>query len=131
MKWNVLRYDVNLRRIQQYDIFRHNSFVKDVVELSNQYLTKEDFTERLRRTLQYYFWSKSEHEVIVTSCPPYIDGEELARLNTEYEEHNTKRGRYPYKLDVRLDVGEKIDIYDQVRLNWDMFVDYVWRQRRK
>ena len=25
-----------------------------------------------------------------------------------------------------LDDAEKIDVYDQVRLNWDYFVDYVW-----
>ena len=129
MKWNVLRNDFNAHEIKEYDIFRHNSFAKDVAELSNQDLTKEDFTEKLRRSLQYYFWAKSEHEVVITSWPPYIDGEELTRLNTEYEEHNTKWGRYPYKLNVRLDVREKIDIYDQVLLNWDIFVDYVWSQR--
>lgn len=131
MKWNVLMRDFNARKIKEYDIFRHSSFAEDVAELSNRDLTKEDFTEKLRRTLQYYFWSKSEYEVVVTSWPPYIDGEELARLNAEYEEYNTKWGRYPYKMNVCLDVGKKIDIYDQVRLNWDVFVDYVWSQRRK
>lgn len=131
MKWNVLRHDFNSREIKEYDIFRHSSFAKDVEKLSNQDLTKEDFTEKLWRTLQYYFWSKSEYEVVVTSWPPYIDGEELTRLNTEYEEYNAKWGHYPYKMNPLLDVGEKIDIYDQVRLNWDVFVDYVWNQRRK
>lgn len=130
MKWNVLRNDFNSREIKEYNIFQHSSFSKDVVELSNQDLTKEDFTEKLRRTLQYYFWSKSEMETVITSWPPYIDSEELARLNAEYENHNAKWGRYPYKLNVRLDVREKIDIYDQVRLNWDVFVDYVWNHRK-
>ena len=27
---------------------------------------------------------------------------------------------------INLDDAEKIDVYDQVRLNWDYFVDYVW-----
>lgn len=129
MKWNVLWHDFNSCKIIEYDIFKHSSFAKDMMELSNQDLTKEDFAEKLRHILQYYFWSKSEHEVVVTSWPPYIDGEELDRLSVEYEDYNQKWGRYPYKLSPRLDVGEKIDIYNQVRLNWDVFVDYVWNQR--
>ena len=131
MKWNVLRYNINLHKIEEYNIFQHRSFAKDVAELFNQDLTKEEFAEKLRRSLQYYFWSKSEHEVVVTSWPPYIDKKELDRLSFEYESHNQKWGYYPYLLDVRFDVGEKIDIYDQVRLNWDVFADYVWNQRRK
>ena len=131
MQWKVLMQDVNARKIKEYDIFRHSSFANDVAKLSNQDLTKEDFAEQLRRTLQYYFWSKSEYEVVVTSWPPYIDCEELAKLNAEYEEHNQKWGRYPYKLNVRLDVREKIDIYDQVMLNFAVFVEYVWNQRRR
>lgn len=130
MKWNVFINDFNAHKIKEYDIFRYSSFAKDVTELSNQDLTKEDYAERLRHIVQYYFWSKSEMETVITSWPPYIDAEELDRLNTEYEEYSKKWGRYPYKLNVRLDVREKIDIYDQVRLNWDVFVDYVWNNSK-
>lgn len=131
MKWNVLRHDINARRIKEYDIFKHSSFANEVAELSNQDLTKEDFTQKLERTLQYYFWSKSEHEVAITSWPPFIDAKELDRISVEYQHHNQLWGRYPYKLNVRLDVSEKIDIYDQVMLNFDVFVDYVWNQVKK
>lgn len=131
MKWNVLYRNFNTRKIEEYDIFGHSSFAKDVQELLDQNLTKTDFTEELRRTLQYYFWSKAEYEVVITSWPPYIDGKELDRLSVEYEDYNQKWGHYPYKLNVGLDVGEKMDIYQQVRLNWDVFVDYVWSYRRR
>ena len=131
MKWNVLRHDFNAREIKEYDIFRHSSFAKDVMTLSNQDLTKEDFTEKLRRILQYYFWSKSEHEVVITSWPPYIDGEELSRINKEYEEYNEKWGHYPYKIDICPDVGRKIDIYTQAMLNFDVFCDYVWKHKEE
>ena len=131
MKWNVLRHDINARRIKEYDIFKHSSFANEVAELSNQDLTKEDFTQKLERTLQYYFWSKSEHEVVITSWPPFIDAKELDRISVEYQHYNQLWGRYPYKLNVHLDVSEKIDIYDQVMLNFDVFVDYVWNQVKK
>lgn len=129
MRWNVFVNDVNLGKIKEYDIFGHRSFVKDVSELLKQDLSREEFAEKLRREVQYYFWAKSEHEVVITSWPPYIDGAELDRLSVEYESYNQRWGHYPYKLDVRLDVGEKIDIYRQVMLNFDVFCDYVWKHK--
>lgn len=131
MRWNVFVNDFNLRKIQEYDIFKHSSFAKYVAKLLEQNLSKEEFAEQLRRELQYYFWSKSEHEVVITSWPPHIDGAELDRLNVEYEDFNKKYGHYPYKIDVRLDVGRKIDIYQQVMLNFDVFCDYVWNHKEE
>jgi hypothetical protein len=26
---------------------------------------------------------------------------------------------------------EKIDVYDQVRLNWDVFIDWLWENRKE
>ena len=31
---------------------------------------------------------------------------------------------------MRLRCGEKIDIYEQVRMNWDVFVSYVWNSKK-
>ena len=79
----------------------------------------------------YWFWCKSEHEVVITSWPVYIDKAELDRLNTEYEEYNNKWGQYPYKINVSPDVGEKVDVYSQITsLNWDIFVNYVWNHKK-
>ena len=91
-----------------------------------EHLTKEEFAEKLRRELQYYFWSKSEYEIVLTSWPPYIDKKELDRLNTEYEDYNKQWGHYPYKINIRPDIGEKIDISDQVQNNMTHFVNYLW-----
>lgn len=131
MKWNVLCHNINSHKIEEYNIFKHSSFAKDIAELSNQDLTKEDYAEKLKRILQYYFWSKAEHEVVITSWPPYVDGEELSRINKEYEEYNEKWGHYPYKIDICPDVGRKIDIYTQVMLNFDVFCDYVWNYKEE
>lgn len=131
MKWNVLYHNVNSQKIEEYNIFKHSSFVKDVKKLSNQDLTKEDYAEKLRHIVRYYFWSKCEMETVITSWPPYIDGAELDRLSTGYEDYNQKYGHYPYKIDIRLDVGRKIDIYQQVMLNFDVFCDYVWKHKEE
>lgn len=126
MWWNVFREDINSREIEVFNIFCHGSFSEDVTKLKKKKLSREEFAKELKSISMYYFWCKSEHEVVITSWPPYIDSKELDRLNTEYEEHNQKWGRYPYRMDVRLDVGKKIDIYQQLSLNWENFVDYVY-----
>lgn len=127
MTWNVYVRDSNYREIKVFNIFDHSSFRESVIKLKKKKFPKEVFEEMLKRELMYYFWSKYEYEVVVTSFPPYIDKKELDRLNSEYEEYNTKWGHYPLRIDVRPEIGIKIDIYNQVLLNWDVFVDYVWR----
>lgn len=131
MVWNVYREDFNNKAIVTYNIFDHSGFAQDINKLLKEDITKDEFAEQLKRSLRYYFWSKSEHEVVITSWPVYINRAELGRLNTEYEEYNNKWGHYPYKINVSPDVGEKVDIYSQITsLNWDIFVNYVWNHKK-
>lgn len=70
MEWNVIRYDCNGRKIGFFNIFSHGGFIKDVEELfADSSLNDSEFEEKLRRSLQYYFWSRCEYEVIVSSWP--------------------------------------------------------------
>lgn len=131
MVWNVFREDFNRRAIVKYNIFDHGGFARDVKKLLTEDISKDEFTEQLNRSLRYWFWCKSEHEVVLTSWVPYIDEKELNRLNVEYEEHYKKWNNYPIKMWVNLNVSEKIDIYEQIKLNWDVFVNYVWQQKKK
>ena len=131
MVWNVYREDCNRGAIVKYNIFDHGGFAQDVNKLLKEDITKDEFAEQLKRFLMYWFRCKSEHEVVITSWPVYIDKEELDRLNTEYEEYNNKWGHYPYKINVSPDVGEKVDVYSQITsLNWDIFVNYVWNHKK-
>lgn len=61
-------------------------------------LIEYSLEERLDKMCMYYFWSKCEYEVIVSAWPPR-DGSE-----------------------------EKIDIYAQLRANWDIFKELVFRE---
>ena len=58
--------------------------------------------ERIRRNLMYYFWSKCEHEVLIT-----------AWINPKNE-----------------DICRKVDIYEQVYNNWHVFFNYIWEHRK-
>ena len=99
MKWFVYRYNVNSRIIEQFNVFTHCSFKKQVIQLKRKrnVLTYDEFSQELKNTAQYYFWAKCEYEVTVHGWPP-----------------------------AHSDVTIKVDIFDQLQLNWDAFVRYVY-----
>lgn len=63
--------------------------------------SKEAFEEELRKEMMFRYWSKIEWELTVGAYG-VGDGSEQQR----------------------------IDVYDQIRLNWDKFVSYCWNYRR-
>jgi hypothetical protein len=122
LEWNVFRHDINNKKIVKYNVFDHSSFLASVKKLR---MDKDTFSEQLRREAQYYFWSKSEHEVIITSWPAYISKEEYERITKEVTSIES-RDRIFRVVNIVPTIGDKIDIYEQLMLNWDYFVDYVW-----
>lgn len=101
LTWNVYVGNFNARKIERHNVFDHWKFREDCIENRKKNgKDREAFAERLKRDLMYYYWSKCEWEVIVSHWP---SGENFR--------------------------DEKIDVYDQVRLNWDHFADYVWNHK--
>ena len=126
MEWYV--YNERNGKIEPYNIFNHGSFVKYVSQYLKECETKEEFEEHLKREL-FYFGHKCEWELVVTSWTTRMNMKELDRLNAEREEHVKRSGKDPYSLYVNPTVAEKIDIRNQVMLNWNVFVDYVWNNK--
>ena len=122
LEWYVYKYDINNNSIYTYNVFDHYRFEEEVLETLHKDLTYDKFSERLRSIAMYFFWCKAEHEIVVTSFPPYINAKEAKRISKE----NVK-----YRTHVALDCGIKVDIYSQLQLNWDAFVNYVWNAKNK
>ncbi len=122
LEWYVYRYNINSRKIERYNVFEHSGFVNQLGKLPNE---RNLFAERLRREAQYYFWSKCEMETVVCSWPVYIDYDEYRRLRDEVDIKSQQSSAIRV-LNVSPTVGEKIDIYDQLTLNWEAFVNYTW-----
>lgn len=123
MKWNVYIEDVNRNEIKAYDVFTHADFQRETSAALKEAYDKKHFERLLKYSSQYYFWSKCEYEVVITSWPPYIGREEASR---------NKRADLPkYRTTVNLETGSKISVYDQLMLNWEAFVDYCWSFRTK
>lgn len=116
--WNVFYENPN-SGIETWDIFRHFSFSEEVKAALNEETDKEKFEKRIHKSLMYYFWSKSEYEIIVAPWPCYI-----SRVESEI----IRQSDLPkYRQLVNVERSEKFSIYDQVELNWNVFVDYCWR----
>ena len=101
LTWNVYIENPNQRVIETYNIFDHRYFYDDVVKAYNGgddgLLFFDDFSEEVRNALRYYFWSKTQWEIVLTGWP---------------ESTNFKNA--------------KVSVYDQIMLNYDVFINYVW-----
>lgn len=130
IEWNVYCHDINKGKIVEFNIFDHGRFFEDVRKVLKKCNTKEEFAEKLKSHLMYYFWSKCEYEVVISSFPVRIKKDEFNRLIEEFKVDAEKYGHEPYGMWVCPDVGEKIDIAGQVMLNFEVFVDYVWSHKK-
>lgn len=101
MKWLVYYYNINKNLMETLDIFSHARFSEEVKKYLKKYTDKAEFAEAVRGSLFRYYCSKSEYEVLISA---WCRG----------------YGR-----------GIKVDIYSQVRLNWDVFIDYLWSLRKE
>lgn len=117
LSWFVFRHDLNTNRIEEYNVFTHRRFAKEIKQALRQEHDYDEFSATLKYIAMYYFWCKCEYEIVITSFPPYVNTNEMERI-IEYK--NRKR------LDVSLDCAEKIDIFQQLMMNWKQFVSYVW-----
>ena len=99
MEWNVFYYNINRRKIDIFNVFDHQKFLEDVKKLiETDDITKDEFNDRLHKEVRYYFWAKTEWEVLVSSW-------------------------------INNDIEMKVDVFYQLHVNWDKFVDYVWSFR--
>ena len=95
IEWYVYYHDSNAQKIIKWNVFNHGTFKNEVNKILQEKLNKDNFSEKLKREVIYYFWSKCEYEIILSPWTGRAD-------------------------DI------KIDVYDQIMMNFNSFVDYCW-----
>lgn len=100
MEWYVYRHNINSQQIERWNVFDHGRFREDVLRCLKKHENRDGFAEALRRELFYYYHTKAEWEVLIG---PWCGGYKTEEL--------------------------KVDVYRQVMLNWEKFVEYVWSQK--
>lgn len=99
--WNAIYGNFNKRDIEVFNVFDHGGFYEDCQKAAKKFGdNRAEFDKAVRTSLMYYFWSKCEWEVVVSHWPP------SERMQ-----------------------DAKVDVYDQVMMNWLVFSDYVWENR--
>lgn len=99
MKWYVLRYDFNSKKVVNYNIFGKETKAElKKARRNKKFNNQEELKEYLRKDFQYHYWSKAECEMAVGDlfCKP--------------------------------ETMEKIDIYRQIEPNLDRITEYVIKE---
>lgn len=131
MKWNVILKNHSTDRLYAFNVFEDTEFRKNIEKLFEQNYDKKRFEEELDRQAHYSFWAKIEWETLFTTWPPHIDAKEIERIINEYYINRKPGEPLPDRIDVTPKTICKVDVYAQLRANWERFVDYVWKESRK
>ena len=96
--WHVYMEDFNEHKIKVFNVFRHYTFYNELAKLIKKWRKDKDtaaLEKEVKGWVMYCFWSKCEYEILLSSW-------------------------------IRKDIVKmKIDIYDQLMLNWDSFFKYI------
>lgn len=122
LKWNVFLWDINRKEIKEWNIFNHGRFTTDMIKCLRDCRDKDELTIELRRNVMYYFGFKVEYETFITEPFPYVTKKEIDRLVEEDVRHCTH---------VNLEHGDKIDVYRQIMMNYNHFINYLWSNREE
>lgn len=83
--------------IQFYNVFHHAAFCCEVAKTSMRRISRQQFSEMIKKYAHYYFCCKSEWEIVVSDW---------------------------------LGLEEKIDVYAQLEMNWEQFIDYILKNKK-
>lgn len=122
LKWNVYRRDMNKEEIRYFNIFDHAGFYNDMIKCLETCRGYDEFKSELKRDLMYYFAYKAEYETFLTEPFPHVTKDEVERL---------KQKEIKYCTNVNLEMGVKIDIYQQIMMNYSHFVNYIWQNKEE
>lgn len=102
MEWNVYYHNINRQTMSHFNVFDHGGLTQDIIKITKKYKDKDTFCKELKRSIMYWFWSKSEWEILIY---PWVGGKD--------------------------GIQRKIDVFSQIMLNWHIFSEYVWKNRKE
>ena len=137
LNWLVYHHDFNRDKLEKFNIFDHWKFDEYAKKHLKEIKNKEEFAERIKSELRYYFWSRTEYEVLIKKennrvlMKPWIGRNEDVILDVTEEQDFNWSCFYDEMIKKYRDCDRwiKIDIYEQVMFKFDDFLDYVWSER--
>ena len=132
MEWYVFnKLNGPQENVGKFNIFNCVSFRERVQDILKKEKNYKKFKDELHTAVVCSFWCKYEYEIVLTPFPTTISLEEFNSLKKEYQETKNTYNREPKYLYTSPRGYKKIDIYNQLMLNWDVFAQYVWSFRKE
>lgn len=129
--WKVLHYDINANKIEEYNVLQYKESL--IKQLKKQCVDLEDFSKKMHGQMRYYYWARSEHELIIelkdirVFLSPWC-GRKDAKCIEVFSDQSFDWLSFAKQhiQDQIYDNKAKIDIYDQLTWKWDDFIAYCW-----
>lgn len=99
LKWYVLHQSFNKEEIEFYNVLQ--GWEERIRKARKKVKTKTEFKEWLKKEFMYYYWSRSEYEIVVGG------------LFSEYPKE-----------------FKKVDIWSQIEPNLDIITDYIIKEMK-
>lgn len=140
IKCFVKEFNCN-NQIENVDVLKYRE--NDIKKLKKKCATKADFAEELRKEFMWRFWSKAEHELIITKTEngrilltPWCGCREpeKAAIDVTDDEQLDWSAFADYHIRKQIfETEAKIDVYDQIMFGdrFDKLVDTLWITRLK
>ncbi len=142
MSFIVKKFDPNRQRIEDYDILKYKSYIKEL-KRNSAAPTKEEFSAKLRINLMSRFWSRSEYELIVKRTDegrillePWVGcrDKEAATIDvTDDAVFDWKDFAAQHIANQRFANEAKVDIWDQICYagGFERLVDMLWKAEQE
>lgn len=130
--WNVMFEDWN-QGIGYINVFNCNwPFKESVYKAYKKYKNDFDkFSKAVHSSLMCEYWARSQYEIIVAPWPCRLSEEEVERLSQDIEK---QKKTYPdavyHSAYPRIERAIKVDIYSQIMMNWEVFINYLWENKK-
>ena len=131
MKWNVIIQDSKTGYFKSYNIFEYPDFRISMENLFKRQYPQERFLSELDQEIHHYFRAKIEWEMCITAWPPHINSKEISRIISDYHINRSTEQPLPKQIHVNVTKCYKIDVYSQLRANWERFADYMLSENQK
>lgn len=96
LNWNVVHFDFNTHKFATCNILS-DGMVEEIKKRTKKVDNRDDFSKEVDLLCMSRFWSKFEWEIVIKQWTGYDNPKQM-----------------------------KVDVYDQLKLNWGRFIDYLW-----
>ena len=131
MKWNVVFEDYETGKLKLYNVFDDIGYRLDVEEIMKQKYDKKQFLYKMDCITWFHFGSKVEWEFFYYRSPILISAEEIKRIADEYQRRLESGENALDDIKVHPKKWRRIDVNQQLHINWEHFTNYVWNESKK